>query len=262
MIGVSARTGFAAGSAGPSRTRPWSACARPSESARTSRAAPRAAPRVRSRPRRRVAERREHRAERDALGCVVVDDEDRRCADRAWQLAAPCSPSATRVRRPSAGVRPGATPRERSSRLAVSTGFATYAEAPASMQRWRSPAPTFAVTAMIGRSSPTKLAHRSHRRVAVHARHHDVDEHDVDVRRPLEDRDGLLAALGRDHRDVPTRSSSAVRAKMLTKSSSTTRAFLPARPAPVSIPGRAHHVGDDDLGSEPSSRCASVLVPP
>ena len=50
--------------------------------------------------------------------------------------------------------------------------------------------------------APRQLAHGPHRRVAVHHRHHDVDEHDVDVRRALEDRDALLAALRRDHLEL------------------------------------------------------------
>ena len=99
------------------------------------------------------------------------------------------SPSVGRVLRPPCG-RGGRKPlAEDAEQLCVSTGLARYPEAPASMQRWRSPSSTFAVNAMSGISLPGgQLAHRAHRRVAVHSRHHDVDEHEVDVGALLQER--------------------------------------------------------------------------
>ena len=64
----------------------------------------------------------------------------------------------------------------------------------------RSPFIALAVTAMIGRlPEPGHLPDRPHRLVAVHLRHHDVHQHDVDVGRLLQPRDAVPAALGVDH---------------------------------------------------------------
>ena len=55
---------------------------------------------------------------------------------------------------------------------------------PASRQRWRSPAAALPVTAMMGRTlKPLDLPDGADRVVAVHHRHHDVHQHDVDVGR-------------------------------------------------------------------------------
>ncbi len=71
------------------------------------------------------------------------------------------------------------------------------------MQRLRSPSSTFAVKATSGMSFARRhLAHRSHRRVAIHARHHDVHEHEIELRRPFKERDALLAALRGDRLDA------------------------------------------------------------
>ena len=85
------------------------------------------------------------------------------------------------------------------------------------------PAAALPVTAMIG-SASKPLDRRIARMVvvAVHDRHHDVHQHDVDVGRALQRRDRLGAALGDGHVGLP-RSRSADIAKMLRKSSSTTR---------------------------------------
>ena len=81
---------------------------------------------------------------------------------------------------------------------------------------------------MIGRSrNRPDLADRPHRVVAVHVRHHDVHQDDVDVRRLLELLDRLLAGLGRDDVHAAARSSTLVIAKMLRMSSSTISTFLP-----------------------------------
>ena len=90
-----------------------------------------------------------------------------------------------------------------SSNCAVSTGLGTYAEAPASAQRRRSSSETFAVKATSGRSLLAgRLAHRLHRLVAIHAGHHDVDEHELHLGRPFEHGDPLGAARRRDDLEV------------------------------------------------------------
>ena len=71
------------------------------------------------------------------------------------------------------------------------------------MQRSRSPFIALAVTAMIGRSCSGDLADLAHRLHAVHLRHHDVHQHDVDVGVGLDEADRVAAVVGRhDHHVV------------------------------------------------------------
>ena len=67
----------------------------------------------------------------------------------------------------------------------------------------RSPFIALAVTATIGRFLQLRdLADLAHRLDAVHLRHHDVHQHDVDVRLVLQDADRVAAVVGRDDRHV------------------------------------------------------------
>ena len=244
MIGVSADCAPLPDQLGRLDSRPASACGRPSGSARTSRSATaRSAARPESASTTGWPSGASIARSAMRLTGVVVDDEDRRRGRRGvGRCDGGGRPAISRAASGgrSTARRPAASRRGRRAARAVSTGLGMYAEAPASMQRWRSPASTFAVNATSGSSSPDgQLAHRAHRRVAIHARHHDVDEHEVDVRRLLQERDALLAALRRDRPRRRTRSSSAVRAKMLRKSSSTTSTFMPAMPSPAGDRGAA-----------------------
>ncbi len=85
-----------------------------------------------------------------------------------------------------------------------------------------------------------QLAHRSHRRVAIHDRHHDVDQHDVDVRRLARGASmPVFAALGRDDLDLDRARAATVRAKMLRKSSSTTSDLHARQAVAGRVPRRA-----------------------
>ena len=97
------------------------------------------------------------------------------------------------------------------------------------MQRWRSPA-----TDLAGDGDDREVVEAVDRPdgadgvVAVHDRHHDVHQDDVDVGRPLERWRCASAPLSATMTSAWPRSSSAVIAKMLRKSSSTTRIFSPS----------------------------------
>ena len=80
------------------------------------------------------------------------------------------------------------------SRRPFSTGLEMYPVAPASRQRSRSAAPVLAVRATIARSAARAAADRPDRGVAVHDRHHDVHQHEVDV-----------GCLARARRSLPCR---------------------------------------------------------
>ena len=68
------------------------------------------------------------------------------------------------------------------SSCSTSTGLLMYSDAPAAMQLSRSPFMAFAVNAMIGRSrEPALGADAPDRLVAVHFRHHDVHQYDVEA---------------------------------------------------------------------------------
>ena len=152
-----------------------SASGRPSGSPRTSGAGRRAAPRARVGLDDGVAERREHRPDREALAGVVVDDEDGGApgAAPAPRAAVVISRSRRRLRAAASAGSHSLSDGEAARRCRPAWGCTS--DAPASMQRWRSPRPTLPVTAMIGRSARRgQLADRPHRLVAVHDRHHDV----------------------------------------------------------------------------------------
>ena len=88
---------------------------------------------------------------------------------------------------------------------------------------------------MIGRTlNFADLADRAHGVVAVHLRHHDVHQHDVDVRRRCR---ASRSPPGRSRRRSPASCGARARsscAKMLRMSSSTISTFLPASTASVS----------------------------
>ena len=155
----------------------------------------------------RVAERREHRADREALAGVVVDDQDRgrrrAAAGRLDRRGCRHQPSTAGGSR--RGQVRGATRRATSSRLGGVDGLGDVggrARVDAALALARPP--PCAVTAMIGRSSRRRqLAHGPHRLVAVHDRHHDV--HRARCRCPAS-RSRIVepscAALGRDHLEL------------------------------------------------------------
>ena len=92
----------------------------------------------------------------------------------------------------------------------------------------RSPFMALAVTAMIGRSLNARdLADRAHRVDAVHLRHHDVHQHDVDVRRRPASVSIASRPFSADTICMSCSSSTLVSAKMLRMSSSTISTLLP-----------------------------------
>ena len=93
----------------------------------------------------------------------------------------------------------------------------------------RSPFIALAVTATIGRSLTRRnLARLAHRVDAVHLRHHDVHQHDVDAA-AVSQHDAIASRpLSAEMTFMPCSSSTVASAKMLRMSSSTISTFFPA----------------------------------
>ena len=172
-----------------------------------------------------VAQRREHRPHREPLGGVVVDDEDgglpavavRRLGGRVAVAISRALP----VGRPAAAAPASHSARIGRKSAAVLDGLGDV----------RGGARVDAALALPGADlggdgddrelrAPRQLAHRPDRRVAVHDRHHDVHEHDVDVGRALERSRAPSSPPSAETTSSLPRSSSVVRAKMLRMSSS------------------------------------------
>ena len=161
----------AGGSAPPSRSRPCRACCTSSRmTANSCCSSWRSASRPGRAPSTHVlAELAEHGAER-------------RGAWPGGRRRPGCWTASPSVHRPStSAAEPGRGARRASARCR--RAWRGSPRRPASMHFSRSPFIALAVTAMIGRSrNLPRLADRAHRVVAVHLRHHDVHQHDVDVR--------------------------------------------------------------------------------
>ena len=159
----------------------------------------------------------QHRLQREPLRCVVVDDEDRDARDRrrSHRRRSAVPPASARASRARAAAVAAATARARRA--------ARRCRPASGRSRWRRhrgsagvrrPS-TLPVTAMIGSVLNWSIApDGAHGVVAVHDRHHDVHQDDVDVGRPLEDGERVGTALGdRRPRRCPVRAARSARTR-------------------------------------------------